>query len=115
MNPTDQQQTPTPVPQPTPPVIPQPSASATVTSGVVPLTKENTQKQKKLGLILGIVSVVAFVASLFIGYTAPFMAILGAYSLYIGIRTKTIGLIVLGSFGTVLNLGIYTLAVFSNL
>ncbi|MDB5161855.1 MAG: hypothetical protein JWM52_363 [Candidatus Saccharibacteria bacterium] len=115
MNPTDQQPTQPAPSTPTPTVVPQPSTSTAVTSGVVPLTKENTQKQKKLGLILGIVSIVAFIISLFIGYTAPFMAILGAYSLYIGIRTKTVGLIVLGSFGTILNLGIYTLAVFTNL
>ncbi|MEO6109679.1 MAG: hypothetical protein ABIP50_01550 [Candidatus Saccharimonadales bacterium] len=116
MNPTDPQQSPVPTTTtPATPPIAQPSPSASVVSGVVPLNQENTNKQQRIGLILGIISIAGFIISLFVGYSLALVAILGAYTLSIGVRTKSVGLIILGSFGTVLNLGLFILAAISNL
>jgi len=116
--PTDPSQQPATTPQPsfTPPTnVSQPSAGAQDVSGMNPPTKENLEKQKKIAYGLAIVSILLFVVGILFGYSLAFAAIAGAYALFIGIKTKTTPLIVLGAIGTVINLALFTLATFSNL
>jgi hypothetical protein len=95
--------------------VPQPASSATVTNGMAPQTSERLAKQKKLAYALSIVSIVIFVVALASGYTFAFAALLAAYGLMVGIRTKTVPLIVVAAIGLVLNFGVYTISVFSSL
>ena len=91
--------------------IPQPSSSAETTTGMKPATTQNLGKRKTLALVLSIASLVIFIVGLLVGFILPIAAVLGAYGLYIGIRTKTPYLIVLGSIGLAANFILYTLAV----
>lgn len=130
MNPENQQPQPTqpvqPAPTPTPfaapaseqptqqpAAFPQPAAtSATPVTGMTPPTSSNLQKQKKLALILAIISVVIFIIGLIVGYVFAAAAILGAYAVVIGARTKAVPTIVIGALGLILNFGLYTLSLF---
>jgi len=113
MPPVTQQPTPTENPT-TPPIVPQPASSAQNVGGLKPATKENVDKQKKVAFFLSLASLGLLVLGLLFGFTLPFAAVLGAYALYVGIRTKTKKLIVLGSIGLVLNFAVYILAVLTN-
>jgi len=103
----------TPVTQPSP--MSQPVMDAAAAGGYRIPTKENLSKLKKIGYVLAILSIVLFFVVLSFGYTLAGLAFLGAFGLLYGIKTKTVPLIVLGSIGLVLNLGAYTIAVFSSL
>lgn len=125
MNPENQQTPPvqpiqlqpTPVPEFQPAAqstaFPQPATtSITPISGMTPPTSANLEKQKKLALILAIASIVIFIVGLIVGYVLAIAAFLGAYALVIGIRTKSVPTIILGTIGLVLNLGLYVLSMF---
>jgi hypothetical protein len=100
-----------PIQQPV--AFPQPAAtSSTPVTGMTPPTSANLQKQKKLAFILAIVSVVIFIIGLFFGYVFAAAAILGAYAVVIGVRTKAVPTIIIGALGLVLNFGLYTLSIF---
>jgi hypothetical protein len=99
-----------PAAQPT--VFPQPAATAGAVTGMAPPTAANLQKQKKLALILAIISIVIFIIGLVVGYVFAAAALLGAYAVVIGIRTKAMPTIILGAIGLVLNFGLYTLSIF---
>ena len=104
-------------PQPEKPLtnVPQPASSAQAKSGMAPPTASNVSKQKKIAFALAILSIVIFVVGLIAGFTLAVAAILGAYALSVGIRSKSLGLIVTGSIGLALNLGLFLLASFANL
>jgi len=103
----------TPVTQPS--TISQPVLDAASTGGYRIPTKENLSKLKKIGYVLAILSIVLFFVVLSFGYTLAALALLGAFGLLYGIKTKTTLLIVLGSIGLILNLGAYTISVLSSL
>ncbi|MBC7565222.1 hypothetical protein H7100_03285 [Candidatus Saccharibacteria bacterium] len=93
--------------------FPQPAASsATPISGMKPPTIINVQKQKKWALVAAIASIAIFVGGLLFGYVFAAAAILGAYAVAIGARTKATPTIILGVIGLVLNFGLYTLSLF---
>jgi len=114
--------TPTPVetPQPVTPAtqptnVPQPAQTAELVNGMNAPTKENLKLKKKLGYILSIASIVLFLIAFYFGYVFGVLALLAAIGLLYGIKTKTTPVIVLGIIGLLLNLGFYTISVFSNL
>jgi len=122
MNPSnDPSTTPTPTPvEPQQPVtqpsgVPQPAQTANLVNGMQAPTKEYLLKQKRIGYVLSIISIVLFVVALLNGYVFGILALLAAYGLLMGIKTKTVLLIVLASIGLLLNFGFYTISVFSNL
>lgn len=124
MNPENPQPTPTstpttpplnPAPAPQPSTVPQPAATAQAVTGMAPPTKENLQKQAKVAMVLSIISIAIFVIGIIFGFTWALAAILGAYGAAIGVRTKSVPLIIVGAIGLVLNFGLYTISIFSNL
>jgi len=107
--------TPTPVETPQPTTVPQPTQSTEVMNGMTPPTKENLKFKKKLGYILSIASIVIFFIAFYYGYVFGAVALLAAFGLLHGIKTKTTPVIVIASIGLLLNLGFYIISVFSNL
>ena len=80
----------------------QPSPNAQSTGGVIPPTARNITLQKRYALIAGIISIVVNIILFVFGFASLFLAALGAYALYIGIRRKAPPLIIVGSIGVVL-------------
>jgi len=115
MPPVDQQPTQPPAPTSTP-VVPQPSPSAqSFTGGVTPLTQDNIEKQKKLARTLIIISAVLLVVGLLVGFASAAGAVLGAYALSIGIRTKSTPLKIGGAVTLGLNFTLFTVATILNI
>lgn len=114
MNPENQQTPPIQPPQPVQTgTFPQPAASsATPISGMKPPTAANLQKQKKWALIAAVASIAIFIGGLLFGYVFAAAALLGAYAVAIGARTKATPTIILGAIGLVLNFGLFTLSFF---
>jgi len=100
-----------PVTQPT--SVPQPTLNTATAQGMQAPTKQNLKKQKIAGYIFAIISMLWFIASFASGYATGAPAILGAFALLFGIKSKSVPLIVLGSIGLALNFALYTFAVFS--
>jgi len=100
-----------PVTQPT--SVPQPKLNVATAQGMRAPTKENLKKQMIAGYIFAVVSIIWFIVSFTSGYATGAPAILGAFALLFGIKSKNIPLIVLGSIGLALNFAIYTFAIFS--
>lgn len=115
MQPNQQPQTPsTEQPAAQPPVA-QPTPSANTVGGLKPMTPENMKKSLRTAWLFGAGSIIALVLGIFVtSIAAPLGAILGAWALYIGMRLKQKGLIVIGSIG-LLNLVVYLIVVVANI
>ena len=88
----------------------QPAPAAQHVTGMPPATPKNVQSQKKFALILGLISLVAGGAALALyGLGIGIFAVFGAYALYIGIRTKTIYLSVIGAAGLLITIAAFIL------
>jgi hypothetical protein len=114
-NPVKQPASPAAAPVTQPTSVPQPAQTAELVNGMQAPTAAHLKKQRRLGYILSIASIVLFLVAFYYGYVLGILAFLGAYGLLMGIKTKTVPLIVLGSIGLLLNFGFYTISVFSNL
>src|SRR5436189_133557 len=93
--------------------IQQPSKSAQKVTGQPSIqSPEISKKNRSFGLLLGVLSLIAFVLQLIFGTYYLLATVLAVWPLYVGVRLKVTHLIVLGAIGIALNFGLYIFAIF---
>ena len=82
----------------------QPAKTTKSRTGQPPMVGGYLSGMKLVGLIFGSISIVVSIIAIIFGFAVSFMAAIAAFTFYIGIRTKTPYLLVLGVIGVILAL-----------